>query len=38
MSLGSGFAHPSTFSECLDKVLGVGPELAQTQDTIAGGS
>ena len=35
--LGSGFAHPSTSGECLDRMLGVGPELAQAQDTLAGG-
>ena len=37
MPLGSGFAHSSTSGECLDRVLGVGPELAQAQDTLAGG-
>ena len=29
--LDSSFAHPSTFGECLDRVLGVGPELVQAQ-------
>ena len=35
--LGSGFAHPSTSGESLDRVLGIGPEPAQAQDTLAGG-
>ena len=35
--LGSGFAHSSTSGESLDRVLGVGPEPAQTQGTLAGG-
>ena len=29
MPLGSSLAHPSAFGECLDRVLGVGPEVAQ---------
>ena len=37
MPLGSGFAHPSTSGESLDRVLGVGPEPAQAQGTLAGG-
>ena len=37
MPLGSGFAHPSTFGESLDRVLGISPDLAQAQGTLAGG-
>ena len=37
MPLGSGFAHSSTFGECSDRVLVIGPEPAQAQDTLAGG-
>ena len=35
--LGSGFAHPPTCGECLNRVLSVGPELVQAQDFLAGG-
>ena len=35
--LDSSFAHPSTFGERLDRVLGVGPELMQAQHSLGRG-
>ena len=37
MPLGSGFAHPKSSGESLDRVLQVGAELAQAQGTPVGG-
>ena len=36
MPVGLGFAHPSISGDSLDRVLGVGPEPAQAQNTLAG--
>ena len=37
MPLGSGFAHPTSSGESLDRVLGVDVEPAQAQGTPVGG-